>query len=1060
MKFNRSTYVVIFAAIWFSGCGQNFGIGVTSPAQKDPGLRYPGSPYLLKRGRVSEEILPEFDAGGPIKRDGKRLPAPAPVRFELEGKLPEGLAFDTETGAITGVPKLPLDSTPYRISVVDTYGKTSITRLVLAVEGDQPQGLQYPQGQYLLPTDQPFGPVSPSLSNPETVDLSNEYSAEPALPPGLTLDAKTGAISGVPSSQSSSRDYVISVTNPKGSSQAILQIGVVAPISGLRYGQDSFVFKVNQAAGPSAALRPVYDSTGGAPVKYSISPKLPAGLSLNPTTGAISGTPSIVSSEQAFQVTAYNLLNQPAQTTVTIRVIAELAAFSYSPSSALLKQNRAIASGSELRPSIQSTPGNPLAFQISPALNNGLSFSSLTGVISGTPTVAHGEQVFTVTAKDLLGELRSTQLRIQVLAPLAGLSYGSQPLAFKIHHPIPADAIPKPSLAPSSGIPSLFEISPALPAGLQFNPLTGEITGAPTELLSATTFTVTASDALGDRVTTTFVLSVFEELRTYQISAETDQVVPNVNVALIVDNSASMEPHQDKLSSGIRSMVDALRGFNVNFHVYTTTPTYPGDAARDGTSSHKATVRPIQSFLYTDSSGKEVSSATLPSWAQDEYSEVTNLRLNPSFTGGTPLKLTAGMTTSKFSDVRQKLVDAIRGVGVDGDDREQGLCSAAQVLLGDPDHNIFASGTRAAFIFLSDEDDQSYDSLNQSSKKGNFDLGCVKKRRIDYSQKNKKYVHYRSSVTYSPADPAYRVNLSYRPGAIGEKVTCYGDDNVPYPCTVTEDMVFEKVFTINTPISGLSCGSGCLGKLSAALSAVGWSPDSKYEFLSCKYSCISLRNSSCSMKEFAIDRLDRDYCSEPLNSNNPLYGLCQPDTGPKTLAFKSCSREEVQDGKSSTTQVESSLSSGASGLADAIVRRANATFGPDGYIMSAIVHQKDPRTNSACQGISHGSVGTRYIDLINKRNQSVSGKGGVYSICSGDYSMALEPIRDFIQNVTVDTYRIDLEPGEEIRGVTVTRDGKLIGLSSTAYTINGSEIKFSSGVLLPGDQIAVKILVP
>ena len=47
-------------------------------------------------------------------------------------------------------------------------------------------------------------------------------------------------------------------------------------------------------------------SSGGAVVSYTASPTLPAGLSLNPTTGVMTGTPTVASAQASYVVTASN----------------------------------------------------------------------------------------------------------------------------------------------------------------------------------------------------------------------------------------------------------------------------------------------------------------------------------------------------------------------------------------------------------------------------------------------------------------------------------------------------------------------------------------------------------------------------------------------------------------------------------------------------------------------------------------------------------------------------------------------------------------------------------
>jgi hypothetical protein len=114
------------------------------------------------------------------------------------------------------------------------------------------------------------------------------YAVSPALPAGLSLSATSGGISGTPTAVAAQATYTVTATNATGSTTVTLTITVkdVAPGS-LTYSTASPTFSVGT---PITALTPT--SSGGAVVSYSVAPALPAGLSLNASTGAISGTPT------------------------------------------------------------------------------------------------------------------------------------------------------------------------------------------------------------------------------------------------------------------------------------------------------------------------------------------------------------------------------------------------------------------------------------------------------------------------------------------------------------------------------------------------------------------------------------------------------------------------------------------------------------------------------------------------------------------------------------------------------------------------------------------------
>ena len=60
--------------------------------------------------------------------------------------------------------------------------------------------------------------------------------------------------------------------------------------------------------------------SGGTVVSYSVTPPLPTGLTLNTTTGAISGTPTVRFSASNYTVTALNSVGTTRSCTVRIGV--------------------------------------------------------------------------------------------------------------------------------------------------------------------------------------------------------------------------------------------------------------------------------------------------------------------------------------------------------------------------------------------------------------------------------------------------------------------------------------------------------------------------------------------------------------------------------------------------------------------------------------------------------------------------------------------------------------------------------------------------------------------
>ncbi|MBC7607438.1 MAG: CotH kinase family protein, partial [Burkholderiales bacterium] len=217
---------------------------------------------------------------------------------------------------------------------------------------------------------------------------------------------------------------------------------------------------------------------------YSISPALPNGLIFNTTTGSISGTPTIVNPTVLYTVTASNASGSIAfDVSITVNAIPP-STLNY-PSPNVFTRNTAI---SNLNPTISG--GTVLAYSVSPSLPSGLLFNTISGVISGTPTVISATATYAVTAVNSGGSTSfGVVITVNDVAP-SSLSYNS-PNVFTVGYAI-ADLFPS-----TSGNVISYTISPSLPLGLLFNTTSGVISGTPTVISATATYTVTAVNSGG-----------------------------------------------------------------------------------------------------------------------------------------------------------------------------------------------------------------------------------------------------------------------------------------------------------------------------------------------------------------------------------------------------------------------------------------------------------------------------------------------------------------------------------------------------------------------------------
>lgn len=148
---------------------------------------------------------------------------------------------------------------------------------------------------------------------------SPSYSVSPALPQGLGLSASNGVITGTPTVAAGKANYTVTAKYGTKSAKATVTITVSQSTAAASLTPSSQV--VVATVGKSLTTTAFQASNfGGTAITYSIQPTPPQGLTLNTSTGVLSGTPTVVASQANYTVTAQSS-SAKATASITLTVV-------------------------------------------------------------------------------------------------------------------------------------------------------------------------------------------------------------------------------------------------------------------------------------------------------------------------------------------------------------------------------------------------------------------------------------------------------------------------------------------------------------------------------------------------------------------------------------------------------------------------------------------------------------------------------------------------------------------------------------------------------------------
>jgi hypothetical protein len=429
--------------------------------------------------------------------------------------LPAGLTFSTTECQIFGAPTVSLARTQFTISYVNPAGTT--TKTFFLTVNKKAQTLTFAALSALAVN------ATQNLAATASSGLTVQFvptSTSSCTISGLVVTALATGTCEITASQPGNNEWAVA-TAASGSNLVrsfAVSAGVPAPAIALSGSADATltVFTYTGSVFPLV-------NTGGAVATYDFldaagQPTIvPDGLTFDPTTGILTGSPEMKQAFTSYQIRATNASGSSV-VNVRIAINAVLQSITFDPLHAMVIRdpNQGLSGMASSGLTVTYTSSTPSICTVT-------SDGKVQAVSVGTCSITASQPGDGVSYEAAATVTRSFAVSATVLAPSITLTNSSAVITVGSDFTLPYDVIN------IGGAITSFSVSPTVPGGVTFDTAYGVFsTGRPTAAQAATVYTITATGPTGLTATAQFTLTVLA--KTQNVIASTGLVDMTVGV--------------------------------------------------------------------------------------------------------------------------------------------------------------------------------------------------------------------------------------------------------------------------------------------------------------------------------------------------------------------------------------------------------------------------------------------------------------------------------------------------------------------------------------------------